>query len=151
MNTRLVYPRTILAVLAMEAGLALPIMSLPSQGDRLPGLVGPLLLLALLPLGYLAVYEISELRDPSWRLLAGIGLALATRGLVSRVPEPGLPGLAAWLGHSVIPMAVGVGLWWRGGALGVAELTASEVRTEFGVLAVCLLVVIGLIRPFVLP
>jgi hypothetical protein len=151
MNTRLVDPRTILAVLAMEAGLALPLMSLPAQGDRFPGLIGPLLLLALLPLGYLAVYEISELRDPSWRLLAGIGLALATRGLVSRVPEPGIPGLAAWLGHSVVPMAIGVGLWWRGGALGVAELTASEVRTEFGVLAVCLLVVTGLIRPFVLP
>jgi hypothetical protein len=151
MNTRLVDPRTILAVLAMEAGLALPLMSLPSQGDRWPGVIGPLLLLALLPLGYLAVYEISELRDPSWRLLAGIGLALATRGVVSKVPEPGLPGLAAWLGHSVVPMAIGVGLWWRGGALGVAELTASEVRAEFSLLAVCLLVVVGLIRPFVLP
>jgi hypothetical protein len=151
MNTRIVDPRTILAVLAMEAGLALPLMSLPAQGDRLPGLVGPLLLLALLPLGYLAVYEIAELRDPSWRLLAGIGLALATRGLVSSVPEPGLPGLAAWLGHSVVPMAIGVALWWRGGALGVAELTAGEVRTEFSLLAICLLIVIALIRPFLLP
>ena len=50
MNTRLVDPRSIWALLAMEAGLALPIISLPAQGDRLPGVLGPLLLLVLLPL-----------------------------------------------------------------------------------------------------
>ena len=60
----------------MEVGLALPIMSLPTQGDRLPGLFGPLLLVMMLPLGYVAVYQIRDLRDPSWRLLSGIGLAL---------------------------------------------------------------------------
>src|SRR5205807_3394357 len=94
MNTRTVDPRTIWAVLAMEAGLALPIISLPAQGDRLPGVLGPLLLLALLPLGFASIYQIREVRDPSWRLLSGIGLALLGRLAVSVVPEPGLAGLA---------------------------------------------------------
>jgi hypothetical protein len=149
-NTRLVDPRTIWAVLAMEAGLALPIISLPAQGDRLPGVLGPLLLLALLPLGFLGVLQIRELRDPSWRLLTGIGLALLGRLAVSVVPEPGLGGLAVWLGHSFVPAAIGVGLWWRGGALCVAELTAAEIRTEFSLLAVCMIGVMALIRPFLL-
>jgi hypothetical protein len=151
LNTHTIDPRTIWALLTMEAGLVLPIISLPTQGDRLPGLLGPLLLLALLPAGYVVVREIATLRDPSWRLLCGIGLALLTRAIVSNVPEPGLPGLAAWLGHSVVPMAIGIGLWWRGGALAVAEYTASEVRAEFGVLAVCLIVALALVRPFLLP
>ena len=43
MNTRTVDPRTIWALLAMEVGLALPLMSLPTQGDRIPGVLGPLL------------------------------------------------------------------------------------------------------------
>src|SRR6266851_3157682 len=150
MNTRLVDPRTLWALLAMEAGLALPIISLPAQGDRLPGVLGPLLLLVLLPLGFLSVQQIRELRDPSWRLLTGIGLALLGRLAVSVVPEPGLAGLAVWLGRSVVPAAVGVGLWWRGGALCVAELTAAEVRTEFSLLAVCMIGVMALIRPFLL-
>ena len=150
MNTRLVDPRTIWAVLAMEAGLALPIISLPGQGDRLPGVLGPLLLLALLPLGFLSVAQVRELRDPSWRLLTGIGLALLGRLAVSVVPEPGVAGLAVWLGRSFVPAAIGVGLWWRGGALCVAELTAAEIRTEFSVLAVCMIGIMALIRPFLL-
>jgi hypothetical protein len=149
-NTRAVDPRTIWAVLAMEAGLALPLISLPAQGDRLPGVLGPLLLLALLPLGFASVHEIREMRDPSWRLLAGIGAALLTRLVVSAVPEPRLAGLVVWLGHSFVPAAIGVGLWWRGGALCVAELTAADVRTEFSVLAVCMLGMLGLVRPFLL-
>jgi hypothetical protein len=150
MNTHTIDPRTIWALLAMEAGLVLPIISLPTQGDRLPGLLGPLLLLALLPAGYAAVREFATLRDPSWRLLTGIGLALLTRAIVATVPEPGIPGLAGWLGHSAIPMAIGIGLWWRGGALAVSEYTAAEVRTEFGVLALCLIGALALVRPFLL-
>ena len=94
----------------MEAGLALPIISLPTQGDRLPGALGPLLLLALLPLGYVSVLQIRELRDPSWRLLAAIGVALLTRLVVATVPDPGPPGVAVWLGRSFVPAAVGVAL-----------------------------------------
>ncbi len=150
MNTRLVDPRTIWALLAMEAGLALPIISLPAQGDRLPGVLGPLLLLLLLPLGFAGVLQIRELRDPSWRLLSGIGLALIGRLAVSVVPEPGMAGLAVWLGRSFVPAAIGIGLWWRGGALCVAELTAAEIRAEFSILAVCMIGVMALIRPFLL-
>jgi Domain of unknown function (DUF4129) len=151
MNTRIVDPRTIWAILAMEAGLVLPIISLPTQGDRIPGVLGPLLLLLLLPLGFVGVHQIRELRDPSWRLLSGIGAALLPRLIVSYVPEPGLPGLAVWLGHSFVPAAIGVGLWWRGGALCVAEVTAAEVRTEFSILALCMLGLLALVRPFLLP
>jgi hypothetical protein len=147
----MVDPRTLWAVLAMEASLALPIISLPSQGDRIHGLLGPLLLVVLLPIGYLAVLELRALRDPSWRLLTGIGLALLTRAVVSEVPEPGLPGLLIWLGRSIVPMAIGVGLFWRGGALCVAELTPAEVRTEFAILSVGMLATLTLIRPFLMP
>jgi hypothetical protein len=149
-NTRTVDPRTTWAVLAMEAALVLPIISLPTQGDRLPGLIGPLLLLLLLPAGCAAVYLFPALRDPSWRLLAGIGLALFTRAIVSNISDEGLPGLMNWLARSFVPTAIGIGLWWRGGALAVAELTPAEVRTEFSVLAICLTVVLALIRPFLL-
>jgi hypothetical protein len=135
----------------MEAALILPIMSLPVQGDRFPGLSGPLLLLALLPAGCAAVFLVPALREPSWRLLTGIGLALLTRAIVEYVPQPGLPGLAQWLGRSVVPAAIGIGLWWRGGALAVAELTPGDVRTEFSVVAVCLLVALSFVRPFLLP
>src|SRR5207302_187236 len=93
MNSRLVDPHTLWTVLAMEAAVALPLMSLPTQGDRLPGLLGPLLLLALLPLGYLSVHHLAQLRDPSWRLLTGLGLALLTRAIVSVVPAAGLAGM----------------------------------------------------------
>lgn len=151
MNTRPVDPRTIWALLAMELGLALPLMSLPTQGDRVPGVLGPLLLGLLLPLGYVAVYQIRDLRDPSWRLLCGIGLALATRAVVSIVPEPGIAGLAVWLGRSVVPMIIGIGLWWRGSALSVADLTAADVRTEFSVLALGMLATLSLLRSFLLP
>src|SRR5947209_1433268 len=150
MNTRVVDPRTLWAVLAMELAVALPIVSLPTQGDRLPGLLGPVLLVALLPLGLLAMHLLPKLRDPSWRLLIGLGLALLTRAVVSVVPAAGLPGLATWLARSLVPVAIGVGLWWRGGALSVAEITPAEVRTEFSVLAVCLLLVLAVVRPFVL-
>src|SRR5579859_2608387 len=152
MNTRAVDPRTLWAVLAMEAGLALPIISLPTQGDRFPGVLGPLLLLLLLPLGFVSVRHVRALRDPSWRLLTAIAAALLTRLVVSDIPgEPGLPGVAMWLGRSFVPAAVGVALWWRGGALCVAELTAADVRTEFSVLAVCMIAVLALVRPFLLP
>jgi hypothetical protein len=150
MNSRTVDPRTVWALLAMEVGLVLPLMSLPTQGDRIPGLLGPLLLVVLLPLGYVAVYQIRDLRDPSWRLLSGIGLALATRGIVSVIPEPGLTGVAMWLGRSVVPMAIGIALWWRGSALSVADLTASDIRTEFSILAVCMLAMLSMVRPFLL-
>jgi uncharacterized protein DUF4129 len=149
-NTRTVDPRTTWAVLIMEAALVLPIISLPTQGDRIPGLLGPLMLLALLPTGCAAVYRIPTLRDPTWRLLTGIGLGLLTRVIVENVPDAGLNGLMMWLGRSVVPAAIGIGLWWRGGALAVAELTPGDVRSEFSVVAVCLLISLAFARPFLL-
>ena len=40
MNTHTIDTRTIWALLTMEAGLVLALISLPTQGDRLPGLLG---------------------------------------------------------------------------------------------------------------
>ncbi len=151
MNTRSVDIQTLWTVLAMEAALALPLISLPTQGDRLTGLAGPALLILLLPAGFGGVLLLPALREPSWRLLTGIGLALATRAVVSVVPEAGMPGIAMWLARSFVPAAIGIGLWWRGGALAVAELTPAEVRTEFSIIAICMLVILALIRPFLLP
>src|SRR5262249_14275149 len=79
------------------------------------------------------------------------GLALVTRAIVSEIPEPGLGGLTVWLGHSVVPAALGVALWWRGAMLFMAELTAADVRMEFGILAICLIAALSLVRPFLLP
>jgi uncharacterized protein DUF4129 len=149
-NTRNVDTRTTWAVLVMEAALMLPIMSLPTQGSRLPGIAGPLLLLVLLPAGCAAVFRVRSLREPSWRLITGIAFALVTRAIVDVVPEPGLPGLMLWLARNLVPAAIGVGLWWRGGALAVAEITPADVRTEFSVVAVCLLMSLVFVRPFVL-
>ena len=151
MNTRTVDPSTTWAVLAMEAALILPIISLPTQGDRIPGLVGPVLLLLLLPFGCAAVFESPTLRDPSWRLLVGIGLALLTRAIVSQIPEAGASGIMLWLARSIVPAAVGVALWWRGGALAVSELTPADVRNEFSFLALCLVITLAMARPFLLP
>src|SRR5947209_7736163 len=150
MNTRLVSVRTLWALLALEAGCVLPIMSLPSQGDRVPGLPGPLLLLGLLPLGFIVVRQWPALRDPSWRLLAAIGAALLVRALVTTVPDADSGGWLLWLGRNVVPAAIGVALWWRGGALSVAELTPSEARSEVLVVVLCSLASLALVRPFVL-
>jgi len=76
MNTRTVDPRTIWAILAMEAGLVLPLISLPTQGDRLPGLLGPVLLAALLPLGYVLAGPLGEKFGATEVLIGGSVLAL---------------------------------------------------------------------------
>jgi len=151
MNTRLVNAPAIWAVLAMEAGIALPLISLPAQGPARPGAAGPLLLLLLLPGGYLAVRRFPTLRDPSWRLLVGIGLALVGRLLVTSLPAADPSALLVWFGSAVFPCVLGIALWWRGSATSVAEMTASEVRTEFSILALCGLAMLALMRPFVLP
>ena len=76
--------------------MALPLISLPTQGDRIAGLAGPLLLLMLLPAGYAAVYLVRELRDPSWRLLSGIGLALLTRLVAAASTAYGVVEAQRW-------------------------------------------------------
>jgi hypothetical protein len=150
MTTRTVDRRTLWAVLLMEAGIVLPLVSIPAQGDGIRGLPGPLLLMLLLPLGFVAVKLFPVLRDPSWRLPIGIGVALLARVVVSSYPGPEFSDLALWLTHNLIPVALGVALWWRGGALTVSELTPSDVRTEFALLGAAMLMMLALVRPFVL-
>ena len=51
----------------------------------------------------------------------------------------------------MLGLAIGIALWWRGGALAVAELSPADVRTEFSIVAVCLVGALALARPFLLP
>jgi hypothetical protein len=150
MNTHMIAPRTMWAVLAMEVGLVLPLISLPSEGDRVMGPTGALLIVLMLPLGYLAVRRFRALRDPSWRLLLGIAVALLTRAVVSVVPDPGFGGFLVFFAHSLVPLVIGVALWWRGAGLTNAELTSADVRTEFAVLGMVLLGLLFGVRPFLL-
>jgi Domain of unknown function (DUF4129) len=141
---------TLLAVVAMEAGLSLPIISMPAQGAAQPGVLGPFLLVLLLPLGLLAIRRLPDLRDPSYRLIAGIMLALAMRLAVTPIADRSMGALLTWLGVSFVPAALGVALWWRGTSLGVSDFVASDVRTEFSVIVIALLFVVALMRPFIL-
>ncbi|MBV9175332.1 MAG: DUF4129 domain-containing protein [Chloroflexi bacterium] len=150
MNTHIVHARVVWAILAMEAAVALPIVSLPAQGQARPGVLGPVLVVALLPMGFIAMRLWPDLRDPSWRMLVGIGAALVARAVVATPPELDSRSVASWIVAAIVPMALGLALWWRGSASTVIEMTALEVRTEFAVLAICLVGVLALMRPFLL-
>lgn len=151
MSLRIVSTPTLWALVVMEAAFALPLISYPSEGDRVHGALGALLVGILLPIGFAATRAFDGLRDPSWRILWAIGLALLTRLLVSTAPVPDVAGVSGWIARSLVPCAIGVGLWWRGAALSATELTASEVRREFIVLSVCVVAILALVRPFILP
>lgn len=151
MSLRIVSAPTLWALVIMEAAFALPLISYPGEGDRVHGAPGALLLGVLLPIGFGATRTFDGLRDPSWRILWAIGLAVLTRLVVSAVPDSNPASVSGWIARSLVPCAIGVGLWWRGAALSATELTASEVRREFIVLSVCVVAVLALIRPFILP
>ena len=133
MNTRVVRPEVIWAVLAMEAGLALPIMSVTAQGERTRGSLPTLLVSVPAAGGLFCVLRFVE-------RVARPGVARP--GRASHWPSPGAcrhrrrPGegpavaLARFL-QIVVPAALAFALWWRGGALADAELTSEEVRSEF--------------------
>ena len=149
MNSASVRPVVIWALLGMEAGLVLPIISGPARGAE-PGPAGPLLLLLLLPLGYVAVRRRVWLDDPARRLAVGIALTLGLRLAVVPVPHPLWPSGLVWLFSNIVAGALGIGLWWRGGALAHAELTPAEVRTEFVWLGGSLLALLVVFRPYLL-
>jgi hypothetical protein len=139
-------PLTIWLVIAMEAVFAAVLLAgIVARTD--PPLLGQVAALSLLPLGYLCLRHLGVLRPPRPRLVAGLAVALALRlALTSAAAQP---SAAAWVLGAVVPALVGLGLWWRGGALATSELTASDVRDEFFFLGIGLLLLITLFRVMV--
>jgi hypothetical protein len=98
--------------------------------------LGPPAALILLPLGYLAARHGPIRGVPVDRADVGIAAAFTLRLLTapptaSVVQAGPLLGPLEWLLGAALPALVGFGLWWRGGALAEAELTADGVRDEF--------------------
>ena len=120
-------PATAWALLCMEAALALVVAALLST---------PLLVL-LLPLGYTLAARTRGWRrvNPVW---VGLWLSIAVwavsnYGALAAGPI-GVGRLMLWWMTGVLPVLVGLGLWWRGGVLAQAEIGAHDVRTEFVIL-----------------
>jgi hypothetical protein len=141
-NTRVVRQEVIWAVLLMEAGLALPIMSVTSQAEPDARLLPTLLVLLLLPAGYFALRFVEAMRDPAWRILAGFALVVAWRLQVAPPTGEGPAVALARFMQIVVPATLAFALWWRGGSLADAELTSEEVRTEFLVAGTAMLVLL---------
>jgi hypothetical protein len=108
-----------------------------------PPVVGALAALVMLPLGYLATRLLPPLEPIRTRLIVGLVLAFALRLAVTAA---GTPTVDAWILGAVVPTVVGLGLWWRGSALATSELTPTDVRNEFLVLGVCLLILLTIFR-----
>ena len=142
MNTRVVRQEVIWAVLLMEAGLALPIMSVTAQAEPDARLLPTLLVLLLLPAGYLALRFVEAMRDPAWRILAGFALVVAWRLQVTPPTGDGPAVALARFMQILVPAALAFALWWRGGSLADAELTSEEVRTEFLIAGTAMLVLL---------
>jgi hypothetical protein len=106
------------------------------------------LLLGLLPLGYLLAGRRPVQR---WRLESGILLSLAAWSVSSPPPlEPPFGRVIIWIFVGLIPVLLGLVLWWRGGLLARSEVGASDVRTEFlilGAASLLMLVVLHGLAP----
>jgi hypothetical protein len=137
--------------MAMEAALVYPLVAhwLMGAGERAP--LGPLAARVMLPFGYLAARYSPVRGVPVHRAEFGAAVAfglrlLATLPVLVALSLGPLAGLAEWLVTAILPALVGWGLWWRGGALADAELTADGVRDEFLIAGGVLLVALGLFR-----
>lgn len=132
--------------MAMEASLIYVFIAswLAGPGQRIP--LGPLVALGLLPLGYVAARYRPLLADPRQRLAFGVAASLGLRLLVSPLPEESvlLVALLGWLGSALVPAAIGLGLWWRGGGVAESEFSADGVRNEFMLVGAGLLAVLAL-------
>jgi hypothetical protein len=138
-------------VMAMEAALVYPLIAhwLTGPDGRAP--LGPLAALIMLPLGYLAAQH-GPIRGVNVaRADVGIGVAFTLR-LLLVPPTPAMIqagpvlGPLEWLLGAALPALVAAGLWWRGGNLAEAELTADGVRDEFLIVGALLLGALVLFR-----
>jgi hypothetical protein len=131
MSTKTVRQEVIWAVLAMESAIALPIMAIIASGEGAQRVGMLVLLVLLLPAGFVCVRRFTALRDPAWRVLTGFALVVGIR--LSAPLAPG-DGPAAALGRfmqALIPASIAFAAWWRGGSFGDAELTAADLQIEF--------------------
>jgi hypothetical protein len=108
-----------------------------------PPVLGESAALVMLPLGYVATRLLPLLEPIRTRLIVGLVLAFALRLAVTAA---GTPTVDAWILGAVVPALVGLGLWWRGSALATSDLTPTDVRNEFLILGVCLLVLLTIFR-----
>jgi hypothetical protein len=136
--------------MAMEAALVYPLLAnWLTAGGGAP--LGPLAALVLLPLGYLAARHGPIRGLDVARADVGFGLAFTLR-LLAAPPTPAIIqagpvlGPLEWLFRATLPALLALGLWWRGGALADAELTADGVRDEFLIVGGLLLGALVLFR-----
>jgi Domain of unknown function (DUF4129) len=136
-------PATAWALLIMEAALAF----VPAS------LLGNPWMVVLLPLGYAVPPRPrwAERRKlmTSYRWL-GLALSIALWGISNfgslAAGQFGLGRLLLWGLTGVVPVLLGLALWWHGGVLARSEVGAREVRTEFVVLGGVALAVVVLLR-----
>ncbi len=138
-------------LMGMETALTLPAFAHLMLGDGPWGVLGLAVAVAMLPLGYLSARRVPPLSRGRWRLGAGIGLSLGLRlfatVLTATLPDPTLGSIVGWALSTVLPVALGLALWWRGTWLAVTDVAASDVRNEFGVAAAVLIVLLTVFRP----
>jgi hypothetical protein len=130
-SSHVVRREVIWAMLGMEAAVVMPIMAMTAPGEGSVRLVWTVLLLLLLPAGYVAVRRVVVLRDPAWRVLAGFLLVVLLR---LQAPLAVGEGAAVAMGRflqAIVPACLAFALWWRGGSFVEAEMTAADVHLEF--------------------
>jgi Domain of unknown function (DUF4129) len=144
MRFQSIRPATAWALLLMESALAVVLTALLST----------VWLVLLLPLGYALAPRTHRWRRVSdvWLgLWLSIGIWAASNYAALVAGELGLGRLMLWWMTGVLPVMVGLGLWWRGGVLARSEIGAQDVRTEFvllgGASLVALIMLRGLINP----
>lgn len=147
---------TLWAVAVMETAVALVLLWRPTESAAgIPPWAGPLLAVGLLPLATWLGQRFPWLLERNRRrLLVGAGLAIVLRLLVTPLPDfaaSPLAGIPGWLLGALPAAAFGLLLWWRGCYLATAEVTASEVRGEFALLAGALLAAMTVFRAAVAP
>jgi len=130
-NSHIVRSEVVWAVLGMEAAVATPVIALTAPGEGTVRLAWTLVLLLLMPLGYVAVRRFERLRDPAWRILVGFVLVVALRFQAPLNAGDGAAAAMARFLQAIVPGALAFALWWRGGSFVESELTASDVHLEF--------------------
>jgi Domain of unknown function (DUF4129) len=130
-SSHIVRSEVVWSVLGMEAAVAMPIIALTALGEGSARLVWTLVLLLLLPAGYVAVQRIEVLRDPAWRVLAGFALVVLLRFQAPLITGEGAGAAMARFLQAIVPAGLAFALWWRGGSFVETELTATDVHLEF--------------------
>lgn len=146
MTTASVRQASLWALMAAEAAFAVILLSGLLTRSAAPSFLGPAAALALLPAGYLAVRYVAALASMRLRLIVGVVASLLLRLLLTWSPAEGQTAVVPWIALAIVPGAIGLALWWRGGALAEADLSAAQIRDEVFLLGGALLVLLSLLR-----